>query len=289
MSLTARTLLRQSRVYSKSGSVCYDVARPSGPGRPSFAAGSFNTTRPLLRHTSPTSLRIPNGVRTFHATLGAQKRVKSNKARTEEAADAGAGDNASKHPSEELFDFTDVESRLRKHAEHFQEGLKKLRNGGRFNPDVIGGLRVQPDRKSMETYPLREVAQVIPRGGRTISLLAHEEAYVKPIMSAIQGSPDFNQQPQRGPDNELELVLKIEPEGRDDLLKRVKAVCLEWRDRVRSIRQKRDKLHTVLRKDGRVPPDLKRTADKELEKLIKIYMTQIDNLEKEALKAAEAK
>lgn len=206
---------------------------------------------------------------------------------------SGVGDSGPKHPPanpEDPLDFADVSSRLRRHDEHFREALKKMRTGGRFNPDVVGALRVQPDRKAAGvTYPLREVAQIVPRGGRAISLIAHEEAYVLPIMSAIQASADFNQQPQRDPDNELELVLKIEPEKRDDLLKRAKAMCHEWRDRVRSVRQKRDKQHATWRKENLIGPDLKRTADKELDKIIKAKMAEIDEAEKEALKAVESK
>lgn len=144
-----------------------------------------------------------------------------------------------------------------------------------------------PEDKASPGYPLREVAQVVPRGGRAISILANEAAYIKPIMSAVQASADFNQQPQRDPDNELELVLKIEPERRDDLVKRAKGVCHEWRDRVRSVRQKRDKLHVTWKQDKVLGPDMKRTADKELEKIIKAKMAEIDDAEKEALKAAE--
>lgn len=246
------------------------------------------------------------GPRAFHSSSPAYKSKSKDKdvknKNREQAASRSSGgggghddDDAAggpKHPSpnpEEPLDFADVESRIRRHDEHFREALKKLKTGGRFNPDVVGALRVQPDRKSGTTYPLKEVAQIVPRGGRTISILAHEEAYIKPIMSAVQASADFNQQPQRDPDNELELILKIEPEKRDDLLKRIKAMCHEWRERVRSVRQKRDKQHVTWRKDGEIGPDLKRTADKELDKIIKAKMAEIDQAEKEALKAAEAK
>jgi ribosome recycling factor len=168
--------------------------------------------------------------------------------------------------------------------------FKKLQTGGRFDPEVIGALRVTVDKKSGgPAYPLRELAQVVPRGGRTVSLLVHEEGYVKAIMSAVQASPEFNQQPQRDPDNELELVLKIEPEKREDLVRRIKHTAHEWRERVRLVRQKRDKVHVAWKKEGTLGPDLKVKADKELEKLIKAAVAQIDELEKSTLKVAEAK
>ncbi|KAI0895863.1 ribosome recycling factor [Annulohypoxylon nitens] len=206
-------------------------------------------------------------------------------------AAAGAPDIPGRHPPpnpEEPLDFADVESRIAWQNEHFESILKKLRSGGRFNPDVVGNLRIQPDRKDQTTYPLKEVAQIIPRGGRTISILAHEEAYIKPIMSAVQTSADFNQQPQRVPDNELELLLKIEPETKEDLLRRTRGMFTEWRDRIRAIRHKRDKQHSAWHKDRTIGPDLKRSADKELEKVIKTRMAHIDTLEKEAMKSLES-
>lgn len=183
-----------------------------------------------------------------------------------------------------------MESRLKKGSESPVENLKKLKAGGRFNPDLIGQVRVQPDRKDGgASYPLRELAQIVPKGGRTISILVHEAESIKPIMSAIQASKEFNQQPQRDPDNELELVLKMELEKREDVVKRVKAVCHEWRERVRQVRQKRDKVHAAWKKDGLLLPDVKRKADTELDKVIKAKMSEIDAAEKEALKAAEGK
>ncbi|OTB04495.1 hypothetical protein M426DRAFT_11646 [Hypoxylon sp. CI-4A] len=325
----ARALLRQSLARPELGRV-RNVARQVysskqqqqqpqclRPTTPAAAAAAAACT--LLQNTAV----VAENIRAFHTTplrskgksrepgwSNPKQKIKEDRKKRESEASASAAaassraaegdhddDSSSsgpKHPQpnpEEPLDFADVESRLRRHDEHFRELLKKLKTGGRFNPDVVGSLRVVPDRKRRPdaSYPLRDVAQVIPRGGRTISVLAHEEAYVKAIMSAVQASPDFNQQPQRDPDNELELVLKIEPERRDDLVRRVKAACNEWRDRVRSVRQKRDKLHATWKKDGALGPDAKRTADKELDKVIKSKMGEIDDAEKDALKAAETK
>lgn len=250
-------------------------------------------------------------MRAFHTTTAAYKskpgKAKDTKSKknnnssngaaaateTENSHDDDDDPNGPKHPPanpENPLDFADVLSRMRRHDEYFRGALKKLKTGGRFNPDILGTLRVQPDRKnSTVTYPLRELAQVSSQGGRIVSVLAHEEAYVKPILSAVQASPDFNQQPQRVPDNELELLLRIEPESREDLLRRVKATCNDWRDRARATRRWREKHHANWRKDGGMGPDLKRAAEKELDKVVKAKMVEIDDAEKEALKAAESK
>ena len=199
-----------------------------------------------------------------------------------------AEEEGPKHPqpsSDEPLNFDDVNSRLQKHAEHFKASLKKMQTGSRFDPDAIGTLRVTIDKKTGEAYPLRELAQVVPRGGRAVSLLVHEAGYVKPIMSAVQTSDQFNQQPQRDPDNELELILKVEVEKPEGLVKRVKAVAHEWRERIRAVRQKRDKVHATWRKEGAMLPDSKKTADKELEKIIKAATAEVDAAEKAAIKA----
>ncbi|KAI1209119.1 ribosome recycling factor [Annulohypoxylon truncatum] len=286
----ARSLLRQ-RIARPELTRVQDVIL-----RPRFTAAGQNFFPPqqcLNQFAAPSPSPAFLSPRAFHTTAQRCKKVRDNGKDSNGSSSAGAGaaDTPGRHPSanpEEPLDFADVESRIKGTNEHFEGVLKKLRSGGRFNPDVVGALRVQPDRKDSTTYPLKEVAQIVPRGGRTISILAHEEAYVKPIMSAVQASEDFNQQPQRVPDNELELLLKIEPETKDEVLRRVKAMFTEWRDRLRSIRHKRDKQHTSWLRDKVIGPDLKRSADKELDKVIKAQMTKIDGVEKETLKSVES-
>lgn len=166
--------------------------------------------------------------------------------------------------------------------------FKKVHAGGRFDPEVVGALSVTVDKRAGTSYPLRELAQVVPRGGRAVSLLAHEAGYVKAIMSAVQASPDFNQQPQRDPDNELELVLRVEPETREDLVARVRAVANEWTSRVRHIRQRRDKTHLAWKKTGAIGADMRYKADGELDKVIKVATDEIEALKSSAIKAADS-
>ncbi|KAI0468514.1 ribosome recycling factor [Xylaria cf. heliscus] len=298
----ARALLRQGLARPQAGRTSYDVARASiVNARPTCQ----RCERPLFASTTAgSSLHLSQGTRAFHASPIAHKKKKEENqkpgrgksaekpANNSSSSSSAEADDGPKHPQpspEEPLNFADVESRLQRHAEHFKASLKKMHTGGRFDPDVVGALSVTVDKKAGDAYPLRELAQVVPRGGRAVSLLVHEAAYVKPIMSAVQASPDFNQQPQRDPDNELELLLKVEPEKPDDLVRRARAVAHEWRERVRAVRQKRDKLHVTWKKDGALGPDLKRTADKELDKVIKAAIAEVDEAEKSAVKVAEAK
>ncbi|KAK8074858.1 ribosomal recycling factor protein [Apiospora hydei] len=290
---TVAALLRQGSATCELQSILQVGTRPTAASAATRAA-----TSAISVTTTPRNLSHYRSLHTTPVWLKKKGREEKEQVRARPAADSGnstsgGGGSSSQHPTptpEEALDFADVHSRLTKLASHANESLKKLKTGGRFNPDLIGSVKVQPDRKeSSVSYPIRELASVIPKGGRTISLLVHEAAYIKPIMSAVQAHRDFNQQPQRSPDNELELILKVEPEKREDLAKRVKAICHDWRERIRDVRQRRDKLHAAWKKDGSMLPDAKRKADTELDKVIKAEVAKVDAAEKETMKAAESK
>lgn len=161
-------------------------------------------------------------------------------------------------------------------------------HGGRFNPSQLGALpvTVKPEDGASEAtaFPLRELAQVVPRSGRTVSLLVNDKAYIKAIMSAVQASPDFNQQPQRADDNELELLLRVEMERPEELVKRIKEATKAWRDRVRQARAKHDKVLKEAKKKGDLLPDTAKKVDKELQKLQDKKMKEIDGVEAQSVK-----
>ncbi|KAH6847477.1 ribosome recycling factor-domain-containing protein [Chaetomium sp. MPI-CAGE-AT-0009] len=188
------------------------------------------------------------------------------------------------------FDFTDLQTAFDRAESRFSEELKKLRSGGRFNAEVIGAIAVQVDKKNpAQTFPLRELATVAPLGGRRWSILAFEEGSVKAIVSAVQRSPDFNQQPQRSADNPLELTMTVEPERADALARRAKDVCQAWRVRVRDEAHRRAELHKKWRGDGVVLSDDARKLKDRLQKLQDERMKAILAKEKEAVGAIMAR
>lgn len=124
----------------------------------------------------------------------------------------------------------------------------------------------------------------MPRSGsRTVSLLLNDREYIKPVMSAIQASPEYNQQPQRAEDNELELLLKVEAERADELVRLVKENMQIWREQVRQARRKHDKVLKDAKKGGLLP-DVLRAAEKEVQKVQDQKMKEIDEEEKKAIK-----
>lgn len=103
-------------------------------------------------------------------------------------------------------------------------------------------------------------------------------------MSAIQSSPDFNQQPQRSEENDLELILRVEAERKDEVVKRVKEVTQQWRDRVRQARSKHEKTMKEWKKKKLVLPDDFMKAERELQKLQDKKMKDIDTEEAQVIK-----
>ncbi|KAF9869621.1 ribosomal recycling factor [Colletotrichum karsti] len=194
----------------------------------------------------------------------------------------------SKHPKPDPadpLDFADVASRFQSLAAFHTDILKKIQHGDRFSTEAIGALSVQPNRKDPACYPLRELAEVVPRpGGRAVSLLLHEKDYVQPVMSAVQASPDFNQQPQRDPDNELELILKVEPQNKDEVVRKAKDIAQAWREKMRHVTEKRKKTHAKWQKEGSIIPDLKKRADKELQKVQDKEMKVVEQTEQQTLR-----
>jgi ribosome recycling factor len=62
-----------------------------------------------------------------------------------------------------------VESQILKAIEKLTHDLSQLRSGGRLNPDVVEGLKVQlgtsgKDGHGKESVKLGDIAQVVPRG-----------------------------------------------------------------------------------------------------------------------------
>ncbi|GKT43093.1 uncharacterized protein ColSpa_03274 [Colletotrichum spaethianum] len=252
------------------------------------------------RPQATTTTTAPLAARSFSHSSPLQKKKKAPQyptydsaevvSRTSHTVDEADHDDlpGSKHPkpdSSDPLNFADVASRFSSLAAHHTEILKKLQSGDRFSPDAIGALTVQPDRKDPTTYPLRELAEIVPRpGGRTVSLLLHEKDYVKPVMAAVQASADFNQQPQRDPDNELELILKVEATNKDVVVRRAKDAAQAWRDKMRTVTEKRKKVHAKWQKETDIVPDLKRRADKELQKLQDKEMKVVDAAEQQAVR-----
>ncbi|KAH6990819.1 Aldehyde/histidinol dehydrogenase [Ilyonectria sp. MPI-CAGE-AT-0026] len=242
----------------------------------------FSSSTPLLKKRKiaiPTdSPKHRDAVASNDAPAPSSKSSKSSKPPSPKAGQANP---------EDPLDFSVVTDAYAPIDVHFKAQLAGMVHGGRFNPTNLGALPVSvkdPGADAAASFPLSELAQVVPRSGRTISLLVNDKDYIKPIMSAVQASREFNQQPQRSEDNDLELLLKVELERKDDVARRIKETMQAYRERIRQVRSRHEKTLKDWKKNGAVLPDAVKRAEKELQKVQDKKMKELDQEEAQMIR-----
>lgn len=101
--------------------------------------------------------------------------LKKNKRQSSPTSDPEPQDApaARKAPTDDVYDFSNLEAGILKAMERLTHNLSELRAGGRFNPNIIESLNVTLP-KGGGTAKLRDLAQVVPRG-RNITVVVGEE------------------------------------------------------------------------------------------------------------------
>lgn len=122
------------------------------------------------------SLRRPNavsgGLRSFHSSPVLKKKKEKPKK---------GGDPVDSEPSKadaaniDAFDLSQLHDGIHDAVSRLKADLSKLRSGGRFNSEAIENLRVQLVKGAKETVKLGQLAQVVPKGGRIVTILVGEE------------------------------------------------------------------------------------------------------------------
>ncbi|MCJ1435884.1 hypothetical protein MMC27_005260 [Xylographa pallens] len=168
------------------------------------------------------------------------------------------------------YDFSALDAGIARALERLADELAKLKPGGRFNPDALEALRVSLVKGSRETVKLADVAQVVPRGGRTVVVLVGEADHVKPVMSAILASP-YSLNPVPAPQAPLELHVPVPPATQESRLQTVAAAAKAGEAAGHAVRQARGAQQKLLRamelaKKVR-PDDLKKAKDR-MEKVV---------------------
>jgi ribosome recycling factor len=102
-------------------------------------------------------------------------------------------------------------------------------------------------------------------------------------MAALQRSEDFSAQPQRDPDNDLELVLKVEVGRPEEMEKRIKALCNRWKERIREVTAKREKVIKGWQKENVVTKDVFRKLESEIRGLQTKELAAVEGVEKKEL------
>jgi ribosome recycling factor len=124
-----------------------------------------------LTHSFPQKLpsRCLNAPRNFSQTSIAYK--KGGKATREEKNSSAAEKSSA---VEDPNDFSTLEAGIQKILTRLQHELSKLRTGGRFNPELLEGVRVQLKKDNKQSIRLGDLAQVVPKGGKSIVVLVGE-------------------------------------------------------------------------------------------------------------------
>ena len=280
-------------------------ARSAASRRCSAAPWSYTTTgpRPSLQtlharsHNRPFTTSPP----CFKKEKGGNRAPKQHKLEAAEKT-SDAADN-------DPYDFTTLTTRLQSVRERLEHDLSKLRPGGRFDPETIENLRVPlakiqaADDHSFSsgasksahssnssrhgtsssslktnnhkvpkeaTLRLSDLASLIPRSSRSVSLLLSSESHLKPIVSTIQSS-NLNLNPQPSPTNPLELTIPLPPpttETRQRTLDEATKAGEKANGAVREARGAQQKVFRAMELAGRVRSDDRFKAQKEMESLV---------------------
>jgi ribosome recycling factor len=149
-----------------------------------------NSTTVLERPSKPNALkRIPQPLSTYNHRFftATHYRAKHGKragkyntahAKTDESPTSEAAVSTA---TDEAYDLSSLEANILRAIERLSHDLSLLRAGGRFNTDLLEGIKVTLKKgpgkgleKEKETALLRDIAQVISRG-RLVSVVAFDE------------------------------------------------------------------------------------------------------------------
>ena len=68
--------------------------------------------------------------------------------------------------------------------------MSKLRTGGRFNPEVLENIKVHLIKDSKASERLGVLAQVLPKGGRSVMILVGEKDVSHRLTLALEVTTD---------------------------------------------------------------------------------------------------
>jgi len=148
---------------------------------------------------------------------------------------------------------------------------------------------VHLDKDSKTSHRVSELAQVLPKAGRSLMILVGEHAHVRPVMSAIQNS-ELSLQPVQDPHNANQLNVPLPAptkESRDKALAAAHEageVAKTGITHVRGVMQKR--LRKMELEKLALPDELKR-AHKEMEKIVQEGAKEVKKVVDAARKAME--
>ncbi|OQD78602.1 hypothetical protein PENDEC_c001G05316 [Penicillium decumbens] len=166
--------------------------------------------------------------------------------------------------SEDPFDLSQLQTGISSAISRLKDDLSKLRAGGRFNTASLENLKVQLSKDVHDSVKLGNLAQVVPKGGRMVTILAAEEEHIKPLTSAIVSS-NLSLTPQPDAHNPLQLNIPIPPPTKESRDQNVQAAKQAFEKAASSVRDSRAALHKRLqemqKKKLARPDDVRKAHD----------------------------
>ncbi|KAJ5752362.1 hypothetical protein N7520_009279 [Penicillium odoratum] len=252
--------------------------------RPSFTS---------IRQRIPGNLRLPCPT-PFTSPITLQDRsftcsptLSKKKDKAKKTSDTATASNpvASEDPS----DLSQLQTGISNAVARLKDDLSKLRAGGRFNTASLEGLKVQLSKDGHESVKLRDLAQVVPKGGRMVTILVSEEEHIKSVTSAIISS-NLSLTPQPDPHNSLQLNLPIPPPTKESRDQSVQAAKQAFERATSTVRDSRGAMHKRLQdlqKKKLARPDDVRKAHDQMEKATDKGQKEVKDLFDAAKKTLE--
>ncbi|GAD92644.1 ribosome recycling factor domain-containing protein [Paecilomyces variotii No. 5] len=235
----------------------------------------------------PRTNDIPSSFRSFHSSpILKKKKDKGKKGGEDAATEASSKADAT---NVDPFDLSQLNDGIRDAVTRLKNDVSKLRSGGRFNPEALENLRVHLVKGGKETIKLGQLAQVVPKGGRIVTVLVGEEDHVKPTMSAIVAS-DLSLTPQQDSRNPLQLNITIPPptkESREQTVQVAKAAAEKAANAIRNARGSVHKRLQDMQKKKLARPDDIRKAHDEMEKVQEKGQKEVKDIFEATKKALE--
>jgi ribosome recycling factor len=167
----------------------------------------------------------------------------------------------------------DCEERLEKAVTVFRDQLRGLRTG-RATPALLDNVRVE---YYGSPTPIKQLAQISTPDPQQIVIRPFAQNDLKDIEKAIRAS-DLG----LAPNNDGKIIrLTIPPmsgDQRTKLVKRVKELAEDARVACRNIRRDANKAVEQAEKDGDMTEDQRDKGKDEVQKLLKTYEGQVDDL-----------
>jgi len=167
----------------------------------------------------------------------------------------------------------DCEERLEKAVNVFRDQLRGLRTG-RASPAMLDNVRVE---YYGSPTPIKQLAQISAPDPQQIVIRAFNAGDLKDIEKAIRSS-DLG----LAPNNDGKMIRLTIPamsgEQRTKLVKRVKELAEEARVACRNVRRDANKNIETSEKDGDLTEDQRDQGKEQVQKLLKTYEGQVDEL-----------